>query len=90
MLVATVAGVALNLLRIDPIRALFLTAVINGMVAPPLMALIVLLGSDRKVMAKRVSGTLSRSLTWIATTVMGAAAIALLITLIPGQGLIPK
>jgi NRAMP (natural resistance-associated macrophage protein)-like metal ion transporter len=90
MLVATVAGVALNLLRIDPIRALFLTAVINGVIAPPLMALIVLLGSDRKVMAKRVSGTLSKSLTWIATAVMGAAAIALLITLIPGQGLIPK
>ena len=90
MLVATVAGVALNLLRIDPIRALFLTAVINGVIAPPLMALIVLLGSDRKIMAKRVSGTLSKSLTWIATAVMGAAAIALLITLIPGQGLIPK
>jgi len=59
-------------------------------VAPPLMVLIVLLGSDSKVMAKQVSGTLSKSLTWIATAVMGAAAIALIITLIPGQGLIPK
>jgi Mn2+/Fe2+ NRAMP family transporter len=90
MVVATVAGVALNLLRIDPIRALFITAVINGVVAPPLMALIVLLGADRKVMAKLVSGMLSKSLTWIATILMGAAAIALLITLIPGQALIPK
>jgi NRAMP (natural resistance-associated macrophage protein)-like metal ion transporter len=90
MVLATVAGVALNLLRIDPIRALFITAIINGVVAPPLMVLIVLLGSDGKVMAKQVSGTLSKSLTWIATAVMGVAAIALVITLIPGQGLIPK
>ena len=90
MVLATVAGVALNLLRIDPIRALFITAIINGVVAPPLMVLIVLLGSDRKVMSKQVSGTLSKSLTWIATAVMGVAAIALIITLIPGQGLIPK
>jgi Mn2+/Fe2+ NRAMP family transporter len=90
MVLATVAGVALNLLRIDPIRALFITAIINGMVAPPLMVLIVLLGSDGKVMAKQVSGSLSKSLTWIATAVMGVAAIALIITLVPGQGLIPK
>jgi Mn2+/Fe2+ NRAMP family transporter len=90
MVVATVAGVALNLLRIDPIRALFITAVINGVVAPPLMALIVLLGSDRKVMARQVSGILSKSLTWIATIAMAVAAIALLITLIPGQDLIPR
>lgn len=80
---STIVGVALNLLRIDPIRALFLTAVINGVVAPPLMLLIVLLGSDRRVMADRVSGRISKSLTWLATGVMGAAAIALIVTLTP-------
>ncbi|MGH7876802.1 MAG: Nramp family divalent metal transporter, partial [Candidatus Dormibacteraceae bacterium] len=56
MAVATIAGVGFNLLHVDPIRALFLTAVINGVVAPPLLILIVLLGSDRAVMAARVSG----------------------------------
>lgn len=83
IVLATIVGVGLNLLRIDAIRALFITAVINGVVAPPLMVLIVLLGSDRKIMGKRVSGLFSKSLTWIATMVMGAAAIALLVTLLP-------
>jgi NRAMP (natural resistance-associated macrophage protein)-like metal ion transporter len=83
MALATIAGVGLNLLHIDPIRALFVTAVINGVVAPPLLVLIVLLGSDRKFMAENVSGLVSKSLTWLATIVMSVAAIALLVTLLP-------
>jgi Mn2+/Fe2+ NRAMP family transporter len=77
ILASTVAGVAMNFLHIDPIKALFITAVINGMVAPPLMILIVLLGSDRKVMAEQVSGWLSKSLAWVATALMSVAALAL-------------
>ena len=79
---ATVAAVALNLIGIDPIRALFVTAIINGLVAPPVLVLIVLLGSDRGIMGKRTSGWVSRSLTWTATAVMSIAAVALLATLI--------
>ncbi len=77
ILVSTVAGVAMNFLHLDPIRALFITAVINGMVAPPLLVLIVMLGSDSDVMKESVSGWLSRSLSWIATGLMSAAALAL-------------
>jgi NRAMP (natural resistance-associated macrophage protein)-like metal ion transporter len=77
ILAATVAGVLMNYLHVDPIKALFLTAVINGMVAPPLLILIVLLGSDGKVMQERVSGWLSRGLTWAATALMSVAALAL-------------
>jgi len=75
---ATIAGVAINFLHIDPIRALFWTAVINGVVAPPLLVLIVLLGSDRGIMRTRVSGWLSRSLTWVTTGVMALAALAMI------------
>lgn len=82
MALATVAAVALNLIGIDPIRALFMTAIINGLVAPPLLVLIVLLGTDRGIMGKRTSGWVSRSLTWTATAVMSVAAVALLTTLI--------
>ena len=74
---ATIAGVAINFLHIDPIRALFWTAVINGLVAPPLLVLIVLLGSDRGIMHTRVSGGLSKSLTWIVTAIMAVAAVAM-------------
>lgn len=82
MAISTVAAVALNLIGINPIRALFVTAIINGVVAPPLLVLIVLLGSDRSVMEARTSGWISRSLTWLATGVMSLAALALLVTLI--------
>ena len=80
IVLATLVGVALNFLHIDPIRALFLTAVINGLVAPPLLVLVVVLGSDRSVMRDHVSGPLSRTLTWSATAVMSVAAVALIIT----------
>jgi NRAMP (natural resistance-associated macrophage protein)-like metal ion transporter len=75
---AVIAGISMNFLSIDPIQALFYTAVINGVVAPPLLVLIVLLGSDRTYMKDKVSGTLSRSLTWLATGLMSIAAIALI------------
>jgi NRAMP (natural resistance-associated macrophage protein)-like metal ion transporter len=81
---ATVAGVILNFLHIDPISALFYAAVINGVVAPPLMLQIVMLGGDRRFMAGRVSGWLSKVLTWIATAGMSAAALTLIVSLIAG------
>ena len=81
MVLSTLAGVAINLLGFNPIRALFVTAIINGLVAPPLLILIVLLGSDRRVMGPRVSGRASKLLTWAAAGAMSIAAIALLTTL---------
>jgi Mn2+/Fe2+ NRAMP family transporter len=84
LVAATVAGVLMNFFHIDPIRALFVTAVINGVVAPPLLVLIVLMGADRSIMKNQVSGKLSLSLTWIATIFMGVAAIAMLVSLVHG------
>jgi Mn2+/Fe2+ NRAMP family transporter len=80
LVLATLGGVAMNFLQVDPIRALFVTAVINGLLAPPLLILIVLLGSDRRIMRARVSGALSKSLTWAATGAMTLAAFALVWT----------
>jgi Mn2+/Fe2+ NRAMP family transporter len=83
IVIATAAGVALNLFHVNVISALFYTAVINGVVAPPLMILIALLGSDKKVMQRRVSGRISASLVWIATIGMAIAALLLIVTLVP-------
>ena len=83
IVLATAAGVALNLFHINVISALFYTAVINGVVAPPLMILMALLGSDEKVMEKRVSGRVSFTLVWIATICMTIAALLLIVTLVP-------
>ena len=79
---STLAGLGLNLLDIDPIRALFIAAVINGLVAAPLMVLIALLGSDGEVMGRRRSGRLSQVLTWTATAVMAVAAVAFVAELV--------
>jgi NRAMP (natural resistance-associated macrophage protein)-like metal ion transporter len=80
MILSTAAGVAIDLLGINPIRALYVTAVINGLVAPPLLVLIVILGSSRQIMGSRVSGRLSKALTWATTAGMSAAALALVVT----------
>jgi len=77
-------GLAMNFLGIDPIKALFATAVINGLVAPPLLILITLLGSDRKVMGDHTSRRWSKTFGWIATAVMTAAALALALVTLRG------
>jgi len=78
-------GLAMNFLGINPISALFATAVINGLVAPPMLILITLLGSDRKVMGPRTSGWLSKTFGWLAAGVMTIAALALILTTIRGS-----
>ena len=80
---ATIAGVVMNFMHLDPIHALFVTAVINGVVAPPLLFLIVWLGRDRRIMKGRTSGRLSLTLTGLTTVAMAAAALTLLVGLIP-------
>ena len=82
---ATVAGVAMNFIHLDPIRALFIAAVINGVVAPPLLLLIVLLGLDRAVMKRYVSGKVSLALTGMATVFMTVAAISMFVTMLAGH-----
>ncbi len=82
IVVAIIGGLLMNFLNIDPIKALVVTAIINGIVAPPILVLIALLARDRKVMAERRSGPWSNGFVWLATLLMGAAAIALIATLL--------
>jgi Mn2+/Fe2+ NRAMP family transporter len=82
IVIAILGGLAINFLNINAIQALVVTAIINGIVAPPILVLIALLARDRKVMADHRSGPWSNALVWIATTVMGVAAILLVITLV--------
>ncbi|MGZ9204730.1 MAG: NRAMP family divalent metal transporter [Nitrospira sp.] len=77
--VSVLAGLGIQYLPITPMKALFWSAVINGVVAVPLMVVIILLVSNKSVMG---AFTASRSLIilgWIATAVMGAAAVRMFI-----------
>ena len=75
---ATAVGLLVNLVGVNPIAMLFISAVINGVLCAPLLLMIVLLGSDRRVMRNRRSGRVNLVLTWLATVVTGTAAMALL------------
>ncbi|PZS02674.1 MAG: iron transporter [Candidatus Chloroheliales bacterium] len=77
---ATIIGMLINFIGINPIDALFWTAVINGFLAPPLLVVIMLVANNKKVMGKRVNGNGSNILGWITTAVMFAAAVALVVT----------
>ena len=79
--VATLLGVILNFTPIDPIKALFWSAVINGIVAVPVMIMMMHLSSHRAAMGNFKLPTGLKVVGWLATGVMTAAAVALLLTL---------
>jgi Mn2+/Fe2+ NRAMP family transporter len=84
IVLAMLGGVAVNLIGINPIVALYYTAVINGLISPPLLLMLMLIGNNRSIMKNRVNGRLSNILGWITTLAMTAAAIALLVSFRPG------
>jgi Mn2+/Fe2+ NRAMP family transporter len=79
--VSTLVGILLNVIHLDPVRALFWSAVVNGVVAAPIMVMIMLLASRRKVMGTFALPVRLKVLGWIATTVMAAAAVGMLVTI---------
>ena len=77
---ATAGGVALNLIGIDPMAALYWAAVVNGLLAPPLMVVTMLIARNRAIMGQLVLG---RGLTfggWLATAVMWLVAALFLLS----------
>ena len=75
--VGVLIGIAMNLLRVDAIRALFWSAVLNGVAAVPLIAVIVWLASNRHVMGPWRSSALARAWGWGTVALMGGATIGM-------------
>jgi len=80
--VATLIGLAINFIGIDPIEALVVTAVINGVVAVPLLFLVAKIATNEAVMGEYKSGWLSKIMVWLTFGAMGASALAMLFTLL--------
>jgi NRAMP (natural resistance-associated macrophage protein)-like metal ion transporter len=78
--VATCIGLALTFAHINPMKALFWSAVINGIVAVPVMAIMMILTHNRKIMGKFILPTYLRWVGWLATAVMLAASLGLFFT----------
>jgi len=79
--VATLVGVLINFVDLDPFKALFWSAVINGVAAPPLMAVIMLMAVRRKVMGRFILPWPLWAMGWLSTAAMAAAVIAMFLTL---------
>lgn len=77
---SVIAGVLIDFTDINPISALFWTAVINGVIAPPLLVLMMLVSNNRKIMGEWTNSPLTNILGWLAAAVMFAAAIAMFAT----------
>jgi NRAMP (natural resistance-associated macrophage protein)-like metal ion transporter len=75
--VAMVLGLAIDILGLNAMRMLFWAAVVNGVLAPPLIALVVLLTSDPSVMGSRVAPAPLRALGWITAALMAGASVAM-------------
>jgi len=79
--VATSVGLLLNFMHLDPIKALFWSAVLNGVVAVPVMTLMMILAQNAKVMGKFTLPLYLRIGGWIATAVMLIASLGMIVTL---------
>jgi NRAMP (natural resistance-associated macrophage protein)-like metal ion transporter len=77
---STLVGLVLNFLAINPMAALFWTAVINGLISPPLLVIIMLVSNNKKVMGDKVNNLGANIVGWAATAIMFAAAIGMLLT----------
>ena len=75
--IATMLGVILNFTSIDPIKALLWSAVINGIVAVPLMATLMHMGAQPSLMGRFVIGQRMKIMGWLATAVMTVAVLTL-------------
>jgi NRAMP (natural resistance-associated macrophage protein)-like metal ion transporter len=79
IVVSTLVGIALGFTPVDPIKALYWSAVINGAISVPIMAVMMLMASRPDIMGKLVVSHRLKVLGWLATAVMGIAVLAMFV-----------
>lgn len=84
LIVATLIGLGLDLIKLDPIKALFWSAVINGIVSGPVMVMLMLMASNNKVMGQFTLSRKQKIVGWLATLIMIAAGVSIFATM--GKG----
>ncbi|HEY1495873.1 MAG TPA: Nramp family divalent metal transporter [Candidatus Solibacter sp.] len=77
--VAMALGLALDYAGLDAVKMLFWSAVANGVLAPPLVVIVVLLTTDSSIMGEHVNSPLLKWLGWTTAVVMTAAAVAMML-----------
>ena len=82
IIISMLIGLGINFLGINPIKALIYSAVANGIVAPVVLTLILLLASDKKIMGEWVNGRFVKLIGWGIVALMAAAGVAAVYSLI--------
>ena len=78
--ISIAVGVGLDFGHLNAVKMLFWSAILNGLLAPPLVVIVVMLTSDRKVMGNRTNSRSMKWLGWICAVIMSAAAIGLVVS----------
>jgi len=84
IIVATLTGVGFNFMPLDPIKALYWSAVLNGVIAVPVMAIMMLVAMSSRIMGELTISPRLSALGWLCTGVMAAATIAMFASFLPG------
>ncbi len=77
--VAVLIGLALNYFKVNAVKMLFWAAVVNGVLAPPLVILVTMLTSDKKVMGDETNPLILKLLGWLTAIIMTVASLAMVI-----------
>lgn len=80
IIISMLVGLGINFIGLDPIKALIYSAVLNGLIAPIILVLIVLISSNKKVMKSYVNHPFITVIGWITTGIMAATAVATIIS----------
>ena len=82
---STLIGMSLDWFGINPIMALYYAAVLNGLAAPSLMALVIMIANRKDIMGRFVNSKASNVLGWVIVLIMTLTGVALIVNLASGQ-----
>ncbi|MFZ1077532.1 MAG: divalent metal cation transporter [Nitrosotalea sp.] len=74
---STVIGLWINLVNIDPIKALVYASIISGIISVPLLVMLLKISNDKKVLGSKTNGLLSNTLVWITIIILGVSVIVI-------------
>ena len=77
---STLVGLGINFIGLDPIRALYYAAIINGIIAVPLLITVIKVANDKKILHKHTNRRLSNVLGWFTVAIMGVSIIIMIFT----------
>ena len=77
---STAIGLLINFANIDPMKGLVYSAVINGVVAAPILIAVMKIANDKTILKDKVNGKISNAIGWISAILMGVSVILMLLS----------